>query len=108
MSQKKEKQDYKYGTPCKDHLGNEYINAKEMCLAYGLPYETYQSRKRSGWDIERILTTPPRNYNWHSPNRNMGTPLTKREQRKYKNYHETPGSRVMAEWMAKKKNKLSE
>ena len=50
MSQKKEKQDYKYGTPCKDHLGNEYINAKETCLAYELPYETYQSRKRNGWD----------------------------------------------------------
>ena len=48
MSQIKDPEDYKYGSPCKDHLGNEYINAKEMCKAYNLPYETYQSRKKNG------------------------------------------------------------
>lgn len=44
--------------PCQDHLGNQYISQTEMARAYGLTKEQYIARKRIGWDIERILTTP--------------------------------------------------
>ena len=44
--------------PCQDHLGNQYISQTEMARAYGLTKEQYIARKRIGWDVERILTTP--------------------------------------------------
>ena len=44
--------------PCQDHLGNHYISQAEMARAYGLTKEQFIARKRNGWDIERILTTP--------------------------------------------------
>ena len=44
--------------PCQDHLGNQYISQAEMARAYGLTKEQFIARKRNGWDIERILTTP--------------------------------------------------
>ena len=44
--------------PCQDHLGNQYISQTEMARAYGLTKEQFIGRKRSGWDLERILTTP--------------------------------------------------
>lgn len=43
---------------CKDHLGNAYNSQVEMARAYGLTKEQFIARKRSGWDVERILTTP--------------------------------------------------
>ena len=45
--------------------------------------------------MERILETPPKNYTWHSPNRNMGIPMRKSEKQKLKDYRETPGSRLL-------------
>lgn len=92
MSQKKNPDEYKYGKTCEDHLGKKF---KTMCEHYGIPESTYQTRKRNGWELERILTTPPKNYSWHSPYRNMGLPMTKAEKKKYKNYKETPGSRIL-------------
>lgn len=44
--------------PCQDHLGNQYISQTEMARAYGLTKEQFIARKRNGWDIKRILTTP--------------------------------------------------
>lgn len=44
--------------PCQDHLGNHYNSQAEMARAYGLTKEQFIARKRNGWDIERILTTP--------------------------------------------------
>lgn len=44
--------------PCQDHMGNQYISQAEMARAYGLTKEQFIGRKRSGWNLERILTTP--------------------------------------------------
>ena len=44
--------------PCKDHLGNQYLSQTEMARAYGLTKGQFIARKRSGWSIEKILTTP--------------------------------------------------
>lgn len=45
----------------KDHLGNEYKTISDMCRAYGIKVNLYYSRLRSGWSLERILTTK---VNW--------------------------------------------
>lgn len=44
-----------------DHLGNEYPTVIAMIKAHGLTKKIYQQRKKAGWDLERILTTPSRN-----------------------------------------------
>lgn len=44
--------------PCQDHLGNQYNSQTEMARAYGLTKEQFIARKRMGWEVERILTTP--------------------------------------------------
>lgn len=46
------------GEPVKDHLGNEYQNVAQMCNAYGLTFCCYGNRIRSGWSLEKTLTTP--------------------------------------------------
>ena len=45
---------------CKDHLGKEYTTEKEMCEHYDMSQATYSYRKRMGWSIEKIFTTPVR------------------------------------------------
>lgn len=97
MSQKKDPKDYQYGKPCEDHLGNKFRTIKDMCIYHGIPPETYQSRKKRGWELERILTTPVKNYVWRNPYRNMGIPLTKADERRYSGYEEIPGSRSALE-----------
>ena len=94
MSKKKDPKDYRYGKPCEDHLGNTFHTAKEMSIHYGIPYETYQSRKRRGWDIERILTTPVKSYTSRNAYRSMDIPLTETEQWMYDDHGEIPGSRI--------------
>lgn len=42
----------------KDHLGNEYQSLSVMIKAYNIKMGTYQYRKRVGWPLENILTTP--------------------------------------------------
>lgn len=42
----------------KDHLGNGFNSEREMGEYYGIPYGTFTARKRKGWSIEKILTTP--------------------------------------------------
>ena len=64
MSQKKNPNDYEYGKPCVDHLGNKFKMVKDMCAYYGITESAYQSRKRRGWELERILTTPVKKYVW--------------------------------------------
>lgn len=41
-----------------DHKGKEYKTLLAMCVAYGINNNLYQNRKKSGWDLEKILTTP--------------------------------------------------
>lgn len=43
-----------------DHLGNKYKDVRTMANSYGLKYNTYVMRRRRGWSLERILTTPTR------------------------------------------------
>lgn len=43
---------------CKDHLGNAYPSLTKMCKAYDIDIYTYCYRTRSGWGLEKILTTP--------------------------------------------------
>lgn len=41
-----------------DHLGNKYPSIQAMITAYGLNVSTYNTRKKHGWSLEEILTTP--------------------------------------------------
>ena len=41
-----------------DHLGNTFPSLAEMCKAYGLSTPAYISRKKRGWNLEKILTNP--------------------------------------------------
>ena len=40
-----------------DHLGNEYLSVRAMCATYGIKYDTYKQRIKSGWTQEDALTT---------------------------------------------------
>ena len=46
------------GKRCEDHLGIEYATVTEMCATYKMPIKTYCKRRRSGWSVEKALTTP--------------------------------------------------
>lgn len=39
-----------------DHLGNKYNSISEMCRAYGIKYNAFSNRIRSGYDLESALT----------------------------------------------------
>ena len=41
-----------------DHLGNRYGTLQEMCNAWGIELYNYERRRRKGWTMEEILTTP--------------------------------------------------
>ena len=51
------KKGYK-GKRCTDHLGIEYSSVTEMCSTYKLPIKAFCERRRSGWSVEKALTTP--------------------------------------------------
>ena len=44
----------------KDHKGNLFINTKEICRFYHIPYDAYRSRIKSGWSTKDALTKPLR------------------------------------------------
>lgn len=48
--------------PIQDHHGMNFRTIVDMCDNYGIGYSTYNNRKRIGWSLERILTTPVRDY----------------------------------------------
>lgn len=39
-----------------DHLGRHFRTVPEMCLAWGVRYETYRKRRSRGWNLEKSLT----------------------------------------------------
>lgn len=41
---------------CKDHLGNEYKNIKQMCEAWGITVKAFEGRRRRMWTLEETLT----------------------------------------------------
>lgn len=41
----------------KDHIGNTYAKLEDMCQFWHISLETYHSRKKRKWDIEKILTS---------------------------------------------------
>lgn len=43
-----------------DHLGKEFKTEKEMAKHWGVSLEVYKGRRRSGWSLEKSLTTPTR------------------------------------------------
>lgn len=43
-----------------DHLGKEFKTEKEMAKHWGIYLEVYKGRRRSGWSLEKSLTTPTR------------------------------------------------
>lgn len=43
-----------------DHLGKEFKTEKEMAKHWGISLEVYKGRRRSGWSLEKSLTTPTR------------------------------------------------
>lgn len=48
--------------PIQDHHGMNFKTIADMCDNYGITYKAYDNRKRIGWNLERILTTPVRDY----------------------------------------------
>ena len=50
----------------KDHLGNVYETTDKMANAYGLNGNALKQRLRTGWDLERALTTPIPNIGLHA------------------------------------------
>ena len=48
----------KKGIACKDHLGNEFSSIGDMLDHYGITRTVYGYRKKLGWTLEKILTTP--------------------------------------------------
>ena len=42
----------------KDHEGNVFHNISEMCQHWGISRNVYDTRKKKGWTIQKILTTP--------------------------------------------------
>lgn len=49
-----------------DHLGKAYPSYKEMCKQYGVSYGLFANRRRSGWSVEKALTTPVLDGNSHA------------------------------------------
>ena len=47
-----------YNEPCRDHLGKEYANYREMAEAYGLTRHQLLSRIYAGQDLKEALTRP--------------------------------------------------
>lgn len=48
-----------------DHLGNAFINLREMADFYWLPLDVIRVRLGRGWNLKKALTTPvgkPRGY----------------------------------------------
>ena len=43
-----------------DHLGKEFKTEKEIAKHWGISLEVYKGRRRSGWSLEKSLTTPTR------------------------------------------------
>ena len=43
---------------CEDHLGNHFSSIKEMCTYWNISAKNYLNRRRTGWNLKRILTTP--------------------------------------------------
>jgi hypothetical protein len=41
-----------------DHNGNGFNSIKAMCAYWGVPYQTFFERRKQGWTLEKILTTP--------------------------------------------------
>ena len=41
-----------------DHLGNEYKTKSEMAEAYGIDIKLLYYRLKTGWSLEKALTTP--------------------------------------------------
>lgn len=47
---------------CEDHLGNHYINLKQMCDTYGKDCMLVYSRRNRGWTIQEALLIPRNMY----------------------------------------------
>ena len=45
--------------PAQDHLGNHFDTITAMCKHWGITTQIYYKRLNKGWELERILTTPP-------------------------------------------------
>ena len=48
-----------YKIPVTDHLGNTYPSKADMCRAYNISEMLFLAREGCGWDVRKILTTPP-------------------------------------------------
>lgn len=45
---------------CRDHTGREFASISDMCKAWKIGVSTFKNRMRSGYELERALTEPPR------------------------------------------------
>lgn len=45
-----------------DHKGNCFSSKAEMCRVYNIPWSVFKRRIQSGWDLEKALTAPVRDF----------------------------------------------
>jgi hypothetical protein len=45
------------GKECYDHVGNVFPSKSSMCRFYEIPLNTFYSRLKNGWSLEKALTT---------------------------------------------------
>ena len=45
-----------------DHTGRKFSSITKMCYFWGISEQLYSSRLKSGWSVEKALTTPKSKY----------------------------------------------
>lgn len=48
------------GENVRDHLGNTFYNSADMCKHWRVPYQSFYSRMKCGWELKDALETPVR------------------------------------------------
>lgn len=91
---------------CEDHLGNQFSSIKEMCAHWNISTKNYLNRRRTGWSLKKILTTPI------APAAKRGIPCTDHTGREFKSqramckhYKITPAAfrrRIVDGWSLKR------
>lgn len=47
---------------CEDHTGREFASLTKMCHFWGISEQLFSSRLKTGWSVEKALTTPKSKY----------------------------------------------
>ena len=64
---------------CEDHNGRKFDSIDDLCKFYGITKHMFDGRRKKGWDLETILTTPPLRRPGARGERQCADPLTGKE-----------------------------